>query len=132
MDFKDYQKRGYTAIQPHTDEKDTVLNWMTGLSEEVGEVAKHIKHCYWGGEKISKEDIASELGDVLWYLMALTKALGIDFDTVATLNLAELEYRFGGEFSEAASQNRHANEKKFNQTDFYAELIKKLPLPEEE
>lgn len=126
MDFKNYQDRGYTAIQPHADEKDTVLNWMVGLSEEVGEVAGHIKHRYYGNEEISAEKVASELGDVLWYLMALTTSLGLDFDTVATLNLAKLEYRFGGRFTEEASKQRHSNEKKFNQTEEYAELIKSL------
>ena len=128
MEFKDYQKRGYVAIQPHTDEKDTVLNWMVGLAEETGEVAKHIKHQYYGGEQISIEKIASELGDVQWYLMALCTALGIDLDTVATINLAKLEYRFGGQFTEEASQNRHANERKFNQTEEYAQMVKSLKL----
>ena len=132
MDFKDYQNRGYTAIQPHTDEKDTVLNWMVGLAEEVGEVAGHVKHCYYGNESISSEKVASELGDVLWYLMALTTSLGLNFDTVATLNLAKLEYRFGGKFSEEASKQRHSNEQKFNQTELYAELIKSLELEEDE
>lgn len=131
MEFREYQKRGYTAIQPHTDEKDTVLNWMVGLAEEVGEVAKHIKHQYYGGEQISKEKIASELGDVQWYLMALSTSLGIDLDTVASLNLAKLEYRFGGSFSNEASKNRHSNELKFNQTEEYAEMIKSLELKEE-
>ena len=130
MDFNSYQDRGYTAIQPHTDEKDTVLNWMVGLAEEVGEVAKHIKHQYYGGEKFSKEEIASELGDVQWYLMALCTSLGISLDTVASLNLAKLEYRFGGKFSNEASKDRHSNEQKFNQTEQYAELIKELELKE--
>lgn len=127
MEFQDYQERGYVAIQPHTDEKDTVLNWMVGLSEEVGEVAKHIKHKYYGNEPFTDEEIASELGDVQWYLMALCTSLGISLDTVAAINLAKLEYRFGGkDFSEEASKNRHANEKKFNQTEMYAEMIKNL------
>jgi len=132
MELKDYQKRGYVAIQPHTDEKDTVLNWMVGLSEEVGEVAKLIKHKYYGNEPFTDEEIASELGDVQWYLMALCTSLGISIDTVAAINLAKLEYRFGGTtFSEEASKNRHVNEKKFSQTEAFAEMIKSLKLKED-
>ena len=131
MDFKDYQRRSYTAIQPHTDQKDTVLNWMVGLAEEVGEVAKHVKHQYYGGEQFSKEEIASELGDVQWYLMALCTSLGISLDAVATINVAKLEYRFGGKFSNEASKNRHNNEQKFNQTEEYAQMIKQLDWEED-
>lgn len=128
MNLKDYQFRAYTAIQPHTDEKDEVMNWVVGLSEEVGEIMNHIKHQYWGNEPINKLEIAKEMGDVLWYLSALATVWKLDLGTVAELNVSKLEHRFGGRFTEAASQARHSNEKKFGETELYKELISKLDL----
>lgn len=129
MTFKDYQKRSYTSIQPHTDHKDEVLNWVVGLAEEVGEIMNHIKHTYWGNEPINKVEMAKEIGDVLWYTAALSTSLGINLSTTATLNVEKLEHRFGsGNFSESESQARHSLEKKFGSTERYNELMKELDL----
>ena len=129
MTFKEYQKRSYTAIQPHTDHKDEVLNWGVGLAEEVGEVMNHIKHAYWGNEPIDKVEMAKELGDVLWYTAALATSLGINLATAATLNVEKLEHRFGGgDFSESQSKARHSSEQKFSTTERYFELMEELEL----
>ena len=126
MEFKEYQKESYIAIQPHTDKKDEILNWSIGLSEEVGEVMNHIKHLCWGGEEIESEEIAKEMGDVLWYLSSLATAFNIDLDAVAQLNYEKLNHRFGGDFTEEASKARHEKEEKFKDTDIYKDLIERL------
>lgn len=128
MEFKDYQFRSYTAIQPHTDQKDEILNWAIGLSEEVGEVMNHLKHMFWGREQIDLQEIAKELGDILWYTSALATTLNLDVDTIAQLNVSKLEHRFGGRFTEAASKVRHDSEKKFAETELYKSLITQLTL----
>lgn len=126
MKISEYQKRAYIAIQPHTDQKDEILNWSVGLCEECGEVMNHIKHMFWGNEKVEKEEIAKELGDIMWYTSALCTVLNLDFDTVATLNLRKLEHRFGGEFTEEKSKQRHENEAKFKDTEEYRKLMEQL------
>lgn len=126
MKINEYQKRTYIAIQPHTDKKDEILNWSIGLCEECGEVMNHIKHYCWGNEQINEEEIAKELGDVLWYLSALSTVLGLNLETIASLNMRKLEYRFGGEFSEEKSKARHENEKKFKDTEEYRKLMEQL------
>lgn len=126
MTINEYQKRTYIAIQPHSDVKDEILNWSIGLCEECGEVMNHIKHFCWGSEPINDIEIAKELGDVMWYLSALSTVLNLDLDTIATLNMRKLEHRFGGEFSTEKSQNRHQQELKFKDTDEYKQLIEKL------
>lgn len=126
MKIEEYQKRAYIAIQPHTDKKDEILNWAVGLSEECGEVMSHIKHHCWGREDLDLVEISKEIGDVLWYLSALCTVLGLDFETVATLNMRKLEHRFGGVFSDEKSKDRHNQEQKFKDTDEYKELLVKL------
>jgi len=128
MKFKDYQLRSYTAIQPHDDAKDEVLNWVVGLGEEVGEVMNHVKHLFWGNEEVDKMEMAKELGDILWYMSALATVWELNLDAVAELNVAKLEHRFGGRFSEAKSKARHSAEEKFSETDLYDEIVGRLDL----
>lgn len=132
MTIREYQKRAYIAIQPHENNKDELLNWAVGLSEECGEVMSHIKHFCWGHEELNLVEISKEMGDVLWYLSALSTILGIDFETVATLNMRKLEHRFGGVFTDEKSKDRHNQEAKFKDTEEYKELIEKLLIKGEE
>lgn len=128
MEINEYQKRTYIAIQPHTDQKDEILNWSIGLCEECGEVMNHIKHHCWGHEDINDVEIAKEMGDVLWYLSALATVMNLDLETIATLNMRKLEHRFGGEFSDEKSKARHEQELKFKDTEEYQQLVSKLNL----
>ena len=71
-----------------------------GLAGEAGEVANKIKKIMRDrkgdvnnlpGE--IKDDIASELGDCLWYISALATDLGIGLDGVAFENIKKLDKR---------------------------------------
>lgn len=129
MEIREYQKKSYVAIQPHTDKKDEVMNWLVGLTEEVGELASLFKHQYYGGEQLSKEEVAKEAGDVLWYLSALCTVLNLNLDAVADLNMSKLRHRFvRDEFDNSASEKRHALEQKFSETEKYKAIIERLEL----
>lgn len=133
MEIREYQEKSYVAIQPHTDEKDEVMNWLIGLTEEVGELASLFKHQYYGGEQLSKDEVAKEAGDVLWYLSALCTALDLNLDAVADLNMSKLHHRFAlGKFDNSASSERHALEQKFTETEEYENIIARLHLAREE
>jgi NTP pyrophosphatase (non-canonical NTP hydrolase) len=63
-----------------------------GLCGESGEVAEKIKK-YFRDEDYSKEDIVKELGDVLFYVTALTNHIGSDLETVMRSNIKKLQDR---------------------------------------
>lgn len=126
MTFKEYQKQSYVNIQPHTDYKDEVLNWTVGLAEETGEVMNHIKHHFWGGESINKEDLAKEIGDVLWYVSALCVAYGLDLDAVARLNIEKLKFRYIDNYEDSKSQYRFFSNEMFKDTEIYKNIIEQL------
>lgn len=133
MEIREYQEKSYVAIQSHTDKKDEVINWLVGLTEEVGELASLFKHQYYGGEELSKEEVAKEAGDVLWYLSALCTVLELNLDAVADLNMSKLHHRFAlGEFDNNASGERHTLEQKFTETEEYKRIIERLFLAREE
>jgi NTP pyrophosphatase (non-canonical NTP hydrolase) len=74
-----------------------------GLSNEAGEVGGKIKKLirdeglkFDGTDNLTdkqRADIGSELGDVLWYIAALARDLGISLNEVAHMNLEKLADR---------------------------------------
>ncbi len=95
MDISQYQNKSVkTAVYP---EKYKIMYPALGLAGEAGEVANKVKKVFRDGTKHMpkdwKEDIASEIGDVMWYCAALASDLGFDLDTIATENLEKLASR---------------------------------------
>lgn len=127
MKVEEYQKESYFAIPPHKDNNDEVLHWITGLSEEVGEVASLVKHWMWHGETEDKMRLAEECGDVLWYLSALCTARGINLDAVAQLSVAKLKHRYPDEvFDAERSVNRKQSDGSFKQSADYQRIARKV------
>ena len=88
IDMGYYQKEAVkTAIYP-----DPIIYPALGLGNEAGEVQGKIKKMMRDGT-FNKEDIAAEIGDVLWYIAALCRDLEIDMADVALNNLAKLKSR---------------------------------------
>lgn len=129
MNFKEYQDEVCATFKQHENLKDEMCDWTVSLCEEAGEVASLVKHWAWGGEFLDAKNLAKEVGDVLWYLAAICTTARIDFEVVAELNRAKLAHRYNGEgFSVEKSQNRHAAEEAFEDTERYKELMKRLLL----
>jgi NTP pyrophosphatase (non-canonical NTP hydrolase) len=92
VELFDYQRRSRrTAEYPREA-------WLTypalGLAGEAGEIAEHAKRVIRDdGGAISAQRraaMASELGDVLWYVAAIASELGLDLDEIAQANLEKL------------------------------------------
>ena len=74
-----------------------------GLASEAGEVCDKIKKMirdqdirFDGSEKLTdaqRADIIFELGDVLWYVAALSRDLGVSLNELAHMNLEKLKMR---------------------------------------
>lgn len=66
-----------------------------GLTGEAGEIANKVKKLQRDGLAIEdiKDDIAAELGDVLWYAAAVATEFGLDLGKVASDNLVKLHSR---------------------------------------
>ena len=102
----------YPTIVDFTRNKEITIdeelkNYCLGLCGETGEVIDLIKKMiYHGKEDVSPTDILYELGDVLYYLVAISNVLGIDFKEIAFNNNAKLLSRYPNGFSKEKSNNR--------------------------
>ena len=95
--FKEYQARAFTtAVYPNKGKG----NWtyaMLDLAGETGETSEKLKKAIRDDGGIITEDrraaIKKELGDVLWYIAALSTELNLDLQEVAEENLSKLAKR---------------------------------------
>jgi NTP pyrophosphatase (non-canonical NTP hydrolase) len=94
MTFDDYQKQALTTVLSTGDEFKDLLHWVLGLNGEAGEVAEKLKKVIRDKNSIitedDKQELAKELGDVLWYLAVFAHDLGIPLDVIAQQNLDKL------------------------------------------
>src|SRR5579859_346901 len=81
--------------------KDNPLYPTLGLCGEVGEIAEKIKKL-WRDKGMANgklyplsdtQELAKELGDVLWYIAALSEELGLSLAGIAIMNLEKLKSR---------------------------------------
>lgn len=63
---------------------------LLGLIGEAGEFANKWKKVLRDGRPFEREDMAAELGDILWYLANLAFDCGLDLEYVAQHNLDKL------------------------------------------
>ena len=70
---------------------------MFGLAGEVGEIAEKFKKKLRGGGSLEEfqadEDIAKELGDVMWYLVGMADELGFSGSDILRRNVEKLKDR---------------------------------------
>lgn len=91
MEFNEYQRRAAQTDQRRGDDLRDVVVHLLGLAGEAGSVAAEYKkylrdgpaHAWW------KTRIREELGDVLWYVAAISSHLDLDLDEIATANLSK-------------------------------------------
>jgi NTP pyrophosphatase (non-canonical NTP hydrolase) len=96
MNFDDFQKFiEETAIYPHKG--DNLAYPALGLTGEAGEVADKVKKLIRDHDgKLTPElaqEMVKELGDVLWYLAALSLELKVNLSDVAAANVKKLRDR---------------------------------------
>ncbi len=109
--FEEYHtKTDATAIYDRGDAIRELSYLSLGLNGEAGEVADKVKKVIRddGGNLSSehKDALAKELGDVLWYLTQLSRAIGTSLEAVATMNIKKLAERKKGNTLRGSGDDR--------------------------
>lgn len=110
MTFDDYQKQALTTALNNPDSLMNKTIWAMGVAGEAGEVLEKWKKivAYKDGE-ISAEDLqelAKELGDVVWYIAVMADSLGLSFDDIMQRNVEKLKSRKARNVIKGQGDNR--------------------------
>lgn len=97
MNFYQYQFQAQqTAVYP-TDTQLALAYVTLGLAGEAGEIANKVKKIIRDSDgqidTSKRNEIADELGDVLWYVAMLATELGFNLGTIAEANVNKLKSR---------------------------------------
>lgn len=113
MNIQDYSEQAITTLLGDhgvADMDATLLAQVFGLVGESGEVAEKFKKLIRDKEgKISEEDraeILKELGDILWYVNAVSHLLGSSLEEVAVNNLDKVLSRKQRGMTTGSGDNR--------------------------
>ena len=108
MTFDEYQRASARTINTTLSQTDQLANAALGISGEAGEVAGLVKQALFQEHQLNPIKVASEMGDVLWYLALLATTMGFSLGSVAEANVKKLEARYPKGFRAADSVNREA------------------------
>lgn len=95
LQFNEYCKAAASTDCYPNDCKPWV--YALGVTGESGELADKIKKVYRDKNGIFKQEdrneIAKELGDILWYVTRLAATLGFSLEQIAAMNMEKLADR---------------------------------------
>ena len=105
MTLNEYQKLAARTINPKLSKMQTEHHAVLGLNSEAGEVAALFQK-ELQGHTIRKEDVITELGDVLWMVAELCTNYDIDLEQIARMNIDKLRARYPEGFDPERSIHR--------------------------
>jgi NTP pyrophosphatase (non-canonical NTP hydrolase) len=96
MELREYQKQAQETDQAPAKESDGLMVPLLGLAGEVGTLLTDYKKKLRDRDtyKLFKENIAEELGDILWYVANLATKFDLDLDQIAQANLQKTRARW--------------------------------------
>lgn len=106
MNFNEYQTLASRTLNTESGLELTLVNMSMGLVGESGETVDYMKKVLFQGHEFNVEKLASELGDVLWYVAGMCTALNINLEEVAEYNIEKLLKRYPEGFKTDNSVNR--------------------------
>lgn len=97
MTFDEYQQKALTTAIRVDHDMLNLSHWALGIMGEGGEIAEKVKKLIRDKDaqldEESKQLLAKEIGDVLWYLAVMADQLGVSFDDIAQTNITKLADR---------------------------------------
>ena len=96
MECDDYQRAALRTARDK-DAPDEFMHLVLGLVGEAGEIAEKVKKLVRDKNsdlaQLDRDDMAAELGDVLWYAAVLANFLDLSLNDVAQRNVDKLADR---------------------------------------
>lgn len=86
---------------------DRIMDGVMGMCGEAGEASEIVKKYAFQNHTLDTEHLASELGDVLWYVAYTADTIGYPLSRIMEINQEKLQARYSdGKFDAERSRNR--------------------------
>jgi len=96
MNLNEYQTLALRTANAK-DKKNELFHLLLGLCGEAGEIAEKAKKIIRDHDsdfsKFDTDDLAKELGDVMWHIAVIADHFDIELETVGTKNIEKLASR---------------------------------------
>ena len=89
----EYQQSATRTLNPRLSDQEKLLDAAAGIAEEAGEVLAHVRKHLYQGRELNREQLAEELGDVLWCVAAVATMCELSLGDVARRNQEKLARR---------------------------------------
>lgn len=99
MNISEYQALAMRTAKDLPRDK-ALLHVVVGLMDEIGELAGAIKESEIYGKPMDFENIAEELGDILWRTAYAANHYGMALETIARMNIEKLVKRYPEGYSD--------------------------------
>jgi NTP pyrophosphatase (non-canonical NTP hydrolase) len=106
MTFDEYAAAAARTENRRLGDGERLMDAAAGLAEEGGEVLALVRKHLYQSHPLDKERVAKELGDALWCLATVARAVGVSLDDVARANVEKLRQRYPEGYSDSSSRHR--------------------------
>src|SRR5258708_1017978 len=99
LTFRDYQKQAILTNRVQGEDLWSIIVPLLGLAGEAGSLLAEYKKWMREGDRYRPftDQVAEEIGDILWYLANIADKEGLDLQGIAEENLAKIADRFHSE-----------------------------------
>lgn len=111
MTVNEYQDKAMRTANRELSAKEQLLNGVMGLCGEAGEAIDIVKKWMAQGHDLDRSRLASELGDIAWYLAQTATALGLRLEDILSANIEKLRKRYPEGFERGRSVFRPKSDK---------------------
>lgn len=96
LTFREYQSEASLTDQASGDRLESIMVPLLGLAGEAGSLLSEYKKWLREGDRYKPftDQVAEEIGDILWYLANIAGKAGLDLQEIAEENLAKLHDRW--------------------------------------
>jgi len=109
MDIRTYEEESARTMSPTICNGAFItetLHGIIGISTEAGELLDAVKKGLFYGHAPDMENIREEIGDIMWYIMAIVRAEGWDLEEIMQENIDKLRLRYPEQFTKEHSELR--------------------------
>lgn len=110
MEIKQYEQECKRTFDVHADTIENINHAVHGIGGESGEIIEYVKKWRYNGHDFDSYVVAEELGDLLWYIVLMSNAVGFSLEEVMEMNVRKRNKRYPEGFDTERSINRDDEE----------------------